>query len=289
MIKKYLPDLLLLSIAVVWGASYSLTKGALDYTPVLLFLVIRFGITFLLLLPFTLKDLISSSKKSILYGSLLGLILSSIFLAETYGVKYTTATNAAILISLSIVFTPFVDSFRTKSFPSMNLIFAALLSIIGVYILTNKQEVEFNVGDVLILTAAVLRAVMLTSTKIYTTKFKINSLVLTQIQMGVIFIVSFLLLTQTNLDISLPLEFGFWWRLLFIVVFCTILAFFAQNYGVKHSTPNKASFYMGTEPLFGVVFALILLSETISMNVVIGGLLIFIATFIGIKEENKLS
>ncbi len=36
--KQYISDLLLISIAIVWGASYSLTKGELDYIPILLFL-----------------------------------------------------------------------------------------------------------------------------------------------------------------------------------------------------------------------------------------------------------
>lgn len=260
MFKKYLPDLLLVSIAIVWGASYSLTKGALNFTPVLLFLVIRFGITFLLLLPFTIKQLIKTSKQSILYGSLLGFILSGIFLAETYGVKYTTATNATILISLAIIFTPFIDIFRTRQVPSKKLIFAGVLSIAGIYILTNNQNIILNTGDILILIAATLRAIMLTSTKIFTNKFKLDSLILTQIQMGIIFIISLILLIQTNSNIILPTQFEFWWQLLFIVVFCTIFAFFAQNYGVKHSTPNKASLLMGTEPLFGVLFAIILLT-----------------------------
>jgi len=287
MLKKYLPDLLLVSIAIVWGASYSLTKGALSFTPVLLFLSIRFGITFLLLLPFTIKQLIKTSKQSILYGSLLGFILSGIFLAETYGVKYTTAINTTILISLSIIFTPFVDTLRTKQLPSKQLIFAGILSIFGIYILTYNQNIILNTGDILILIAAILRTVMLTSTKIFTNKFKINSLVLTQIQMGVILMVSLILLIQTSSSIAFPEKFEFWWQLLFIVIFCTIFAFFAQNYGVKHSTPNKASFLMGTEPLFGVLFAIILLNETITFNIVFGGILIFIATLMGIREDNK--
>lgn len=287
MFKKYLPDLLLVSIAIVWGASYSLTKGALNFTPVLLFLVIRFGITFLLLLPFTIKQLIKTSKQSILYGSLLGFILSGIFLAETYGVKYTTATNATILISLAIIFTPFIDIFRTRQVPSKKLIFAGVLSIAGIYILTNNQNIILNTGDILILIAATLRAIMLTSTKIFTNKFKLDSLILTQIQMGIIFIISLILLIQTNSNIILPTQFEFWWQLLFIVVFCTIFAFFAQNYGVKHSTPNKASLLMGTEPLFGVLFAIILLNETITLNILIGGIIIFIATLMGIREDNK--
>ncbi len=286
--KNYLSDILLLSVAVIWGLSYSLTKGLLDYTPVLLFLVIRFGITFLILLPFTIKSLINTPKIVVLYGSFLGLILSGIFVAEVYGIKYTTATNAAILISLSIIFTPFIDIIRTKNKPSSKLIIAAITSVFGIFILTYNKTFTINIGDILILIAAILRATMLTSTKVFTNKFSINSLILTQVQMGIIFFISLLLLLQINTDILIPLAFEFWIPMIFIIVFCTIFAFFAQNYGVKYSTPTRASFLMGTEPLFGVLFAIILIGETLTLNIIFGGLLIFVATLLGIKEDNQL-
>ncbi|SHN92632.1 Permease of the drug/metabolite transporter (DMT) superfamily [Bathymodiolus heckerae thiotrophic gill symbiont] len=287
MYKNYLSDILLLGVAIIWGLSYSLTKGALNYTSVLMFLVIRFGITFLLLMPFTIKSLIGTSKKIILYGSFLGLILSGVFIAEVYGIKYTTATNAAILISLSIVFTPFIDIFRTKNKPSKQLIIAATTSIIGIYILTYNKNFTINIGDILILIAAILRATMLTSIKLFTNRYSINSLTLTQIQMGVIFFVSLFLLLQTNQSILIPIELEYWLQIMFIIMFCTIFAFFAQNYGVRHSSPVKASFLMGTEPLFGVLFAIMFIGETLTINVAFGGFLIFIATLLGVKEDNK--
>ncbi len=284
-LKKYIPDLLLLSIAIVWGASYSITKGALDYTSVLLFLVIRFGVTFLLLLPFTIKQLKKISRQALMFALVLGIILSGIFLFETYGVKYTSATNAALLISLSIIFTPFIDFFRTNKHPSKRVILSAVLSVVGVYILTINHNVSLNKGDILILLAALLRAIMLTVTKIFTNKFKLNSLALTQIQMGVILVVCTILLIGSDITLLAPKEFSFWWRLLFIVLLCTIFAFFAQNYGVKHSTPNKASLLMGTEPMFGALFAIFLLSEPITLNVVIGSVLIIVSIFIGIFNK----
>ena len=250
MLKKYLPDLLLLSIAIFWGASYSLTKDALSFTTVLIFLTLRFGITFLLLLPFTLKRVLNTKKDILVFGLVLGLILSLIFLSETYGVKYTTATNATLLISLTIIFTPYIDSFRTKQKPTFKLIIAGLLSILGIFILTYNQNVSLNIGDILILIAAILRAIMVTSIKAYTNRYKIDSLVLTQLQMGVVFAVSFILLVISKENFIIPKEINFWIQLGFIILFCTIFAFFAQNYGVKHSTPNKASLLMGTEPLF---------------------------------------
>ncbi len=39
---------------------------------------------------------------------------------------------------------------------------------------------------------------------------------------------------------------------------------------------------MGTEPVFGVLFAIMLWGEKLTFNVIAGGTLIFIATFIGV-------
>ena len=50
-----LSDLTLLLVAVVWGTSYGVTKGALAFYPVLGFLAVRFCLTFALLLPSLLR------------------------------------------------------------------------------------------------------------------------------------------------------------------------------------------------------------------------------------------
>ncbi|POF59183.1 EamA family transporter, partial [Vibrio vulnificus] len=54
--KFPLTETLLLLVAVFWGTSYGLTKSALVYTSVLLFISIRFSITFLCMLPVVIRD-----------------------------------------------------------------------------------------------------------------------------------------------------------------------------------------------------------------------------------------
>jgi EamA-like transporter family len=102
-------DVMLLLVAVVWGASYGLAKTAVAFYPVLGFLAIRFCLTSAMLLP-TFRGLsLQQLKEALKVGVPLGLILLSVFLAETYGVSMTRASNAAFLISLCMVFTPFVE------------------------------------------------------------------------------------------------------------------------------------------------------------------------------------
>jgi len=289
MLEVNFSDMILLMVAVIWGASYSLTKGALDYSPVLVFISIRFGITFLCLLPFTTKEILQAGNRALFKASLLGGILCSIFLAETYGVLYTSASNAAFLISLCVVFTPIIDGLWKRQRPNINIIFSAVLCLVGTWILTSGKSIDFNVGDGLIIVAAVLRGVMVTSTKRVTDAIELSSIALTQIQMAVVFVASTFLMYFSMDDISIPTQIEFWWRTIFIVLFCTLFAFFAQNYGVKHSGPTRASFLMGAEPLFGVVFAFLLLSEPFSVELVLGGLLITCGTFYGLKLTKEIT
>lgn len=69
-------------------------------------------------------------------AGLLGLILAGIFLLETYGVVHTSATNAGLIISLTMVFTPLAESrVRRVRLPGAFLA-AAGLSVAGVALLT---------------------------------------------------------------------------------------------------------------------------------------------------------
>ena len=92
-----LPELMLFAVALVWGCSYGVAKMALIYYPVLGFLALRFGLTFVLLLP-SLRDFRSAEVQTALrIGLPLGAILLAIFLCETYGIAQTSAANAAFL------------------------------------------------------------------------------------------------------------------------------------------------------------------------------------------------
>ncbi|WP_417553790.1 EamA family transporter [Marinomonas fungiae] len=49
-------ECMLLLVAIFWGTSYGLTKDALMYVGVFSFVGIRFGLTFLMLLPVLVRD-----------------------------------------------------------------------------------------------------------------------------------------------------------------------------------------------------------------------------------------
>nr|WP_314901891.1 DMT family transporter [uncultured Deefgea sp.] len=274
-----LPELMLFAVALVWGLSYGVAKIALFYYPVLGFLALRFGLTFALLLP-SLRDFRSAEVQTALrIGLPLGLILLAIFLCETYGIAQTSAANAAFLISLCIVLTPLVEWLLLKQRPDSFTLGAAGVAMLGAALLSSNLNAAFNLGDALILAAALLRAVMMVETKRRCAGQTFSTLALTAVQSGVLMLGCLLLalLMPSGLP-PLPMSPTFWAATIFLVLFCTLFAFFAQNYAIRRSTPSRVALLLGTEPVFGALFAALILGEALSANVIFGGALIVLAS-----------
>lgn len=271
---------MLLQVAMVWGTSYGVAKQALAFYPVLGFLALRFCLTFLLLLP-SLRQLTQPEGRAAFRAGLpLGLILLSVFMCETFGIAQTQASSAAFLISLCIVFTPFVEWLVMGQRPPVSAVAVAFIALTGTWLLTFGANLNFNLGDGLMLAAAVLRALMMCMTKRLTAGKKMTTLALTAVQSGVVGFGS-LIVAACFLPGGLPAwprASAFWGSTAYLVLFCTIFAFFAQTYAVRRSSPTRVALLMGSEPLFGALFAALWLGEKLSTLSWIGGALIVAAT-----------
>jgi drug/metabolite transporter (DMT)-like permease len=277
-------ELLLLLVAIVWGGSYSATKIATSQLPVLQFLVLRFGLTFVLLLP-ALRGLAVASWPAALAGAaLLGTNLLAIFVCETFGVSLTTASNAAFLISLCVAFTPLCEWWLLGERPSGAVVAASGLSLLGAGLLAFQhggQVSSLAFGDGLMVLAAFLRGVMVCLTRRHGQRHDLPALTLTAVQMGVMTLGSMLLMfSMPGTDWEpLPTSVSFWGAMAFLVLACTLLAFFVQNYAATRASPSRVALLMGSEPLWGALIAVLWLGERLSFIGWIGGILIMFSAW----------
>ena len=271
----WLADGMLLMVALIWGSSYAVAKQALLFYPVLGFLAIRFGLTFVLLLP----QLRGVGRRALRPALPLGLVMLAIFLCETWGVMLTSASNAAFLISLCVVITPFMEWLLLRQRPHHSLFIACALSLTGVWLLTGGPHLSLNAGDVLMLAAALLRAVLVCLTRRLTAGQAIPALALTAVQSGVVATGCILLGLSVPGELpSLPVEPAFWFAALYLVLFATLFAMYAQNLALGRSSATRVSLLMGSEPLFGAIIAGLWLGERLGPMGWAGGLLIVLAT-----------
>ncbi|MGM9425286.1 DMT family transporter [Hydrogenophaga sp. MI9] len=270
---------LLLLVAAVWGGSYSAAKIATDQIPVLQFLVLRFGLTFVLLLP-ALRGLAVPAWPSALAGAaLLGSNLLAIFVCETFGVSLTTASNAAFLVSLCVAFTPLCEWWLLGHKPTGTVLAAAALSLLGAGLLAFQHGSGLSAlawGDGLMVLAAFLRGVMVCLTRRHGQRHGLPALTMTAVQMGVMTLGSALLMWVAPGPgwAPLPASGPFWGAMAFLVLLCTVLAFFVQNHAASRTSPSRVALLMGSEPLWGALIAVLWLGEHMALQGWIGGLLI---------------
>ena len=296
--KLPMAELSLLLTAFFWGTSYGITKEALLYTGVLAFIVIRFALTSMLLAPVFIREWRAELAKDWKYAIPTGGILLCIFLAEIYGVFHTTASKAAFLISLCVLITPFVEAITERKLPSANIILFALLSLFGVFLLTTQNSssnafdilsLELNKGDYCILLAAFLRACMVVTTKTLLKGKALSALSTTSIQANVVTLGALVIFLSNGNSIEqlFPTNIAFWLAAFYLALFCTVFALFAQNFGVKHTTPSRVALLTGSEPAFGALFAFIWLGESLNTIQMIGGGCILLATLMASIQSSQ--
>ena len=118
---------------------------------------------------------------------------------------------------------------------------------------------------------------------------KLSSLSLTATQAGVVGFGALVVLfwQQQGLAISLPKDGHFWLVMLYLVLFCSIFAFFAMNYGLRHTTPTRVALLTGSEPAWGALFAVLYLGEHLVWYQWMGGLLIVVASLMALSSEKR--
>lgn len=268
-------ELLLLLTAVIWGSSYSVVKTALAFYPVAGVIAIRFLLTALLLAPYWLRLPRAQQRASLAAALPTGVGLLAIFFAETEGVAHTSAGNAAFLVSLCLLLTPPVEWLWFGKRPASKLWLAAIVSLLGTWLLTGMAGGTLNEGDALMLLAALMRAVQTCLTTRLTAGKQLDTLGLTAVQGALVGGGALLLAPWLPGGLPpLPTAAGFWLATGFLAVFCTLFAFWAMNRALAASSPSKVALLLGSEPLWGALFAVAWLGEPLAASGWLGGLLI---------------
>ncbi|MFB7368813.1 DMT family transporter [Streptomyces sp. NPDC056222] len=291
--RAWLTDLPVLLVAVVWGASYLAAKGITTTHTVVAVLVLRFAVVLPALVVAGWRGLRALTVSQWRGAGLLGLILSGIFLLETYGVVHTSATNAGLIISLTMILTPLAEAAVTRTRPPRAFLAAAGLSVAGVVLLTQGGGFSTpSLGDLLMLLAALARTVHVLAMSRIKAVEGADSLSLTTVQLGSAVVVFALLAAAPGTGASpwsVALDFGprEWAGLLFLSVFCTLFAFFVQMWAVRRTSPSRVSLLLGTEPLWAAAAGIAIAGDRPGVLGIAGAVLVLAGTSWGRRAADE--
>lgn len=291
--RAWLTDLPVLLVAVVWGASYLAAKGITTTHTVVAVLVLRFALVLPVLAVAGHRKLRALTPAQWRGAALLGLVLSGIFLLETYGVVHTSATNAGLIISLTMIFTPLAEAAVTRKRPPRAFVAAAGLSVVGVVLLTQGGGFSApSLGDLLMLLAALARTVHVLAMARIKAVRSADSLSLTTVQLGGAVAVFAVLAAVPGTGASpWSVAVGFgpreWAGLVFLSVFCTLFAFFVQMWAVRRTSPSRVSLLLGTEPLWAAAAGIAIAGERLGALGLLGAGLVLAGTAWGRRAVDR--
>ena len=259
---------------IFFGMTYVLTKICLNYSTEFHIISFRFLIAFIVSLIFLQKKIFPIKIKEFIYSLILSIILFLVFITMTIGVKYTTATNASFLISLSVIFIPFFSWIFNKEKPKKNIFIVLIIALIGIMLLTLDKNLELHIGDILCLICSLLFSFHIIITERFVRNN--NPITLGVLQFGGVAILSFLVQYPIE-KFSLPKNENFWISLLILSVFCTALAYIIQTVSQKKLSSTLIGLILSLEPIFSGIFGYFILNEYLSPQQYIGAFLLLIS------------
>ena len=259
---------------IFFGMTYVLTKICLNYSTELHIISFRFLIAFVISLIFLQRKIFPLKIKEILYSLILSVLLFMVFITMTIGVKYTTATNASFLISLSVIFIPFFSWIFNKEKPKKSIFIVLIIALIGIMLLTLDKNLEFHIGDILCLICSLLFSFHVLITERFVKNN--NPITLGVLQFGGVALLSFLVQYPIE-KFTLPKNEKFWISLMILSVFCTALAYIIQTVSQKKLSSTLIGLILSLEPIFSGIFGYFILNEYLSPQQYMGAFLLLIS------------
>lgn len=284
---------LMILATAIWGLGTVVIKSTVDEVSPAWIVGFRFLVAGIILGTVVVTKMIKRLDGAHLKGgAVLGLLLFLSYETNTLGLSDTTASNSAFLTTFYVVIIPFLNWVVTRVAPTKFTIIAALLCMIGLGFVAYGGSEGFSLrfGDLVTLLSAFFLSLHVIMTARLSLEHSVTVLTVVQFLVAGLLGIAFGLATEPLPDFA---SFGAdtWISLIYLAVFASCIALLLQNLGVAHTEPAQASLFLSLESVFGVLFAVLILSEMPSVATYIGFAFIFggiiFSEYIPLRVERK--
>lgn len=271
---RLLYTLLLVGVTAVWGWTFVVVQDAISGFGVLGFLALRFALASVALSPILLSGI---TRRVLLVGGGIGLVLAMGYLFQTLGLLYTTPTNSGLITGLFVVFAPLADRVLFGVSASRQTIVAVVLSLLGMALLAGGGPEGVNPGDLLTLLCAAALGVHIALLSRYAAGHDAGGLTFAQIlAMALLFAV----LWPFTGELALPPP-EVWVALLITGLLASAGAFYVQTFVQQRLPAARTAIILTMEPAFAVFFGYWLAGDRLVAVQIFGAVLILSAVFVG--------
>jgi len=289
-LKTWKAELILLLITVIWGATFLFTKIGLNDCSPSLYIIFRFIIALTISLALFHKNIKIINKEIFRNGVVLGLLFGGGFILQTFGLKYTSVSNSAFITGLSVVLTPFAYFLIERKPIAMWKKIGVAIAGIGLWIFTNPDFNNINLGDALTLISCLFWAFYITYMDVFTrgrsSREETSLLVILQFIAASSVAVTGLLIIDFD-SIKLQFTNSLLLSLFFNGVIASFFLTLLHTTFQRYSNPVKAALIFALEPVFASIFAIMFLSEQFDSLHYIGAFVLLVGVIISSAIKDK--
>ena len=272
----------LLATTAVWGGAFLVMKDSLVRQNVYSFLASRFILAAAFMFIYKPKSLNGLDRKFVKRAVLIGLLLCSGFIFQTFGLTQTTVSNTGFITGLYLVFTPLISWILLKREIFKVQWLAVLVATIGLYFIS-FNGISFGIGEILVLISALLFAGQIVALGEWSDGE--NTYALTLIQILVSAVIFFALSLKDGFQ--LPPDNGVWSAVFYTAFFATFLGFLIQVKAQSIMSATVAGVLLAMETPFALFFGLYFDNDPITLRIISGGTLVLVAMALVIWSDSK--
>jgi len=220
-------------------------------------------------------------------GILLGTIFLLAFYTQMIGLKYSTPSNNAIIMSSNVVIVPFLWWLVTKNRPMRSAFLSCGISLVGIAIISFdfSQGFTLRIGDVFSLLAAVLFAAQIVA--VGEMAQRIDHCLLVFMEFATAAILAFIFFIFTDGNFASFTNAGGVLAVLYMGIVCTCICFLLQAWAMRRVNSSHSAVIMSMEALFGSLLSILVGTDKLGWRIVVGGLLLFFSVILPELLRNK--
>jgi drug/metabolite transporter (DMT)-like permease len=278
---------------ITWGISFVSTEYLLDYMGPMSIGAVRFliatGILYIMMRR-TGTSLKIEKKDHLLFILAGGIGIAIYFYFENTGIKYISASPAALIIAAIPIFTLIFEALIYKRPVKAMDTLAIIVSIIGVMLIVDIKIGEFfssgeSFGYVMMIGAVASWIVYSMASKPLFKRYSYLTIIFYQFFYSMPFFL-----------IAMPFESNQWHllgpvgiaHLIFLSLFASVLGFYYYAKAMDLLGVTESSVFINFLPIVTIVFSYFYMGQIISIKQLIGGLFVMLSVTVTTLHEKKL-
>ncbi|MBK5491373.1 EamA family transporter [Bacillus sp. TH17] len=287
---------MLLVAVILWGTAIAPTKWALESIQPFTLLFIRLFFAGGICMFFSFNEL----QKAVIHKhipwkrmSLLSFTgVAGYFMFTSYGISLTSGLHVSIIDAALPLVTILFSAFFLKEKIQMDYWIGIMFGAIGVLFITipssdTNQEVSL-IGDILILLSTFLFAFYTVLLKRPKQERRLSNKVFTTVTLmiGAAIVLPFAMIEIFYYGFPKIETWKIGFSVVYLVIGATILAYWFWNKALETVSASISGLYLNGLPLISIITSIILLNESLTWKIIMGGSLVLIG--VGWADKQKL-